>query len=48
MAADVFGDAVLDAGGGGVDFDAEDELAAGELPVVADRAAAETAVAGVA
>ena len=42
-AADVCGEAVLDAGAGGVDFDTEHELAAWELPVVADRAAAEAA-----
>ena len=47
MHADVHEEAVLDAGAGGVDFDTEDELAARELPVVADRAAAEAAAAGV-
>ena len=35
--------AILDAGAGGIDLDTEHELAARELPVVADRATPETA-----
>src|SRR6185369_3743213 len=42
-AAEVGGDAVLDARGSGIHFDTEDELAAGELPVVANGAAAKAA-----